>query len=1078
MGSAVSIAPPGVDEDIRELLEHVEQQKARIRQADAALLEAESPKMFKNHSKIIEELSARSKTQLRMLATELPASLAQLEMIASSGNQYAAFLAKLHKTKLEIDLDALLAAPDYDEELVVGILSTSTTAEIKALDEAFRAAKGFSLRDLLESKVKAGTSLGKLVDRIFQFRRDEGKETNAELAEKQAEMLHAASSARLVGVDEDVVVNVLCAASRAQCHLINLKFQEKFKMKLDRALNMKFKGLQAKLMALWAMPLPQAVSCWSDHLLHKMIVDRDRVLCFFARFEKDTLQLANNACRDVHGGKGLVDNLKAGGVSGNLLSALRGWIESASPDKGFERILDLYLQGKLLLRQQLLQSSSSSSSGGGGGGGGGSPSKPAAAVEAPALSLEAVAQLFAEAAAESDVGRELRLKVKFLLEKQAHELKLFMIDRHLSLDGDDAAPNGAARGASARIGFSWRSARVGAIGGTGSTRGSVDATRQESPSGVAPTPGSRSSGSGSARSSFGFSEHDARPHHSPRTAAALFEAAAAGGGGGSGGSPQAPKSRRHSQSLASYDERDDADEAAEAPRPSPGGGLIRQNSLFAQLAHRQQRAEMAESGHVDLVYGYLLPRFEAKDADGRSCLAEDAFWRTVEELPLAAFGLNAHAVDKVRAGQQSWLTVEEEGAPPVVYYYETLLELAETLVGAVLGRLDGGERSVPKVVAALAAQPSQAAPPAAASRLTLLKSASMRASFRGGEDRDALAQLSRQPSAIAAPALGRSTVAKAAAASRVALVERGDEDDDAAAAPPADAAAEEAAEAEDGRYDDCVPPYFLQLLLDTITAFDLDLTATLSAAELELLVAAMQVPGLGVAAFLSDEQRRAHHTLTPREVLRVVSRRVARWFSPAGRLEDHFICLVDVQSGAYFWFNARDESSVWAETAAYDDAVVDGDAAADGSGDGDGDTAEAKQSDASPAADTKGDASPAAAEGKGDADSGRTTLTDEAPVAEADGGSQRLPRRVQSSPRLSTPRAAAPDAAAAADAKAADDADEAKDARRSSGALHATKSASALLEAPPSARLGSGGSHKRRADAAASPRDAAAAEAK
>eukprot|EP01033_Poteriospumella_lacustris_P006416 gene6416-4615_t len=1038
MGSAASIVPPGVDEDIRELLEHVELQKARIRQADAALLEAESPKMFKNHSKIVEELSARSKTQLRMLATELPASQAQLEMIASSGNQYAAFLAKLHKTKLEIDLEALLAVPDYDEELVVGILSTSTTVEIKALDEAFRAAKGFSLRDLLESKVKAGTSLAKLVDRIFQFRRDEGKETNAELAEKQAEMLHAASSARLVGVDEDVVLNVLCAASRAQCHLINLKFQEKFKMKLDRALNMKFKGLQAKLMALWAMPLPQAVSCWSDHLLHKMIVDRDRVLSFFARFEKDTLQLANNACRDVHGGKGLVDNLKAGGVSGNLLSALRGWVEGASPDKGFERILDLFLLGKLQQRQQQLLP----------GGGGGSPSKPAAPVEAPALSLEAVAQLFAEAAADSDAGRELRLKVKFLLEKQAHELKLFMIDRHLSLDGDGASPAaspGAARGASARIGFSWRSARVGAIGGTGSPRGSVDVTRQESPSGVAPTPGSRSSGSGSARSSFGFSEHDTRPLHSPRTAAALFEAAATGGGGSSGGSPQAPKSRRHSQSLASCDEHDDDadDDAGAAPRRSPGGGLIRQNSLFAQLTHRQERAEMAESSHVDLVYGYLLPRFEAKDADGRSCLAEDAFWRTVEELPLAAFGLNAHAVDKVRAGQQSWLTVEEEGAPPVVYYYETLLELAETLVGAILGRRDGGERAVPKVVAALAAQPSQAAPPAAASRLTLLKSASMRASFRGGEDRDALAQLSRQPSAIAAPSLGRSATAKAAAASRVALVERGDEDeDDAAAAPPADAAAaaaEEAAEAEDGRYDDFVPPYFLQLLLDTITAFDLDLTATLSAAELELLVAAMQVPGLSVAAFLSDEQRRAHHALTPREVLRVVSRRVARWFSPAGRLEDHFICLVDVQSGAYFWFNARDESS-------------------------------AKQSDASPAADAKGTVQAAVGESKGDADSGRTTLADEAPVAEADGGSQRLPRRVQSSPRLmSSPRDAAD-----ADAKAADaarDADEAKDARRGSGALHATKSASALLDAPTSARLGSGGSQKRRADAAASPRD-------
>lgn len=927
----MSVVPAGVDEDIRELIETIERQKNRIRLADATLLETESSKMFKNHNKIIEELSSRSKAQLRALFLELPNSLTQIELIASAGNQYAGFLSKLYKTKHQIELDSLLAEQDFNEELIIGILCTSTTQDIRALDQSFSAAKGFSMHNLLESKIKSGTSVMKFIDRIFQFRRDEGKEMNLELAETQADMIHEASSKKLVGVDEDTIFNILSTASRAQCVAINQKYLERHKMKLDRALNMKFKGLQAKLMTLWAMPIPMAISCWCDHLLHKMIVDRESLSSFIARFEKDTLVLANNACKEIHGGKGLVDNLKSGGISGNLLSAIRGWIEHPSPDKGFERILDIYLHGKMQ------RSPESRSSG---------PSSPSAKGLSPKrksfgenpcqpLTLDDLVRLVNEneanaangVASSTEYGREFRLKVKFLLEKETHELKLFMIDHQLSVSdhGDEALSpiSGISRSsASSRMGFSWRSARAGVTINAHAASGDG----YDSPGSAPNTCRSFSENHGDATRT---SPTDASPTHATSTHGSSTHAS-----GGShevpGGTPR--KSRRHSQSLPSYDEKQEStgedskdndlghDSDGEKISPVPAvGGLIRQNSLFAQLKHVQERQHMDEHKQVDLVYNYLLPRFELKDSDGTSYLTEAVFWQTVEELPLDAFGLNKRAVNKIRGAQQSWLTYEEEHDTPIVYFYEALLELAETLVGAIASRVDNGEKSVSKVIDSLKHSTTSTELKHGSeivktpSRITMLKAASFR---RGNsEGKNELDQLTRQVSAIASPLGGRTNKK---VLSTVTVAEEKEVDNEDVVKQEVESpskqhqnSASNGSTGNDESYEDYIPPYFLQYLLDTIVAFDLDMNHVLSSSELEMLVSALQVPSLTVSAFLSAP---GQTVINPRDALKVVSRRIGQWFSPAGRMEDHYICLIDVQSGAYFWFNARDESSVWAET--------------------------------------------------------------------------------------------------------------------------------------------------------------------
>jgi hypothetical protein len=65
----------------------------------------------------------------------------------------------------------------------------------------------------------------------------------------------------------------------------------------------------------------------------------------FSRFDKDIVKLADNACREMHN-KSLPEYICTA-ISGNQLRALEVWIEVASPDKGFQKIIDIYIESKL-----------------------------------------------------------------------------------------------------------------------------------------------------------------------------------------------------------------------------------------------------------------------------------------------------------------------------------------------------------------------------------------------------------------------------------------------------------------------------------------------------------------------------------------------------------------------------------------------------------------------------------------------------------------------------------------------------------------------------------------------------------
>eukprot|EP01034_Spumella_vulgaris_P029703 gene29703-36795_t len=229
---------------------------------------------------------------------------------------------------------------------------------------------------------------------IMKCDRDESKNVNFDLAVRQAQFIHEAGASRLIGADEDVIFEILSKASRMQCQAIGEEYQKQFRMKLEKAINMKFKGNCAKLMLTWIQPLPQAVASLLSALDAKMIVDTKTIMAHVAKYDKDFLATVDAACETLYKKKLVL--IVGRGMSGNLFKAVKGWIENLTPDKGFERIMDLYVEQKRVN------------------------------LGVDSLSTNILSQ-----------DLDVQTRVKFLLEKQSTELKKYLIDNHIRFDPND-----------------------------------------------------------------------------------------------------------------------------------------------------------------------------------------------------------------------------------------------------------------------------------------------------------------------------------------------------------------------------------------------------------------------------------------------------------------------------------------------------------------------------------------------------------------------------------------------------------------------------------------------------------------
>jgi hypothetical protein len=107
---------------------------------------------------------------------------------------------------------------------------------------------------------------------------------------------------------------------------------------------MKFKGNCGKLMLLWAQPLTSAVATCLHAYQDRMLVDKLAVVSMVAKYEKDFLAQVDIASEKLFE-KSLISVVHRG-LSGNVLTAITAYINNKTPDQGFERIMELFLEAQ------------------------------------------------------------------------------------------------------------------------------------------------------------------------------------------------------------------------------------------------------------------------------------------------------------------------------------------------------------------------------------------------------------------------------------------------------------------------------------------------------------------------------------------------------------------------------------------------------------------------------------------------------------------------------------------------------------------------------------------------------------
>lgn len=643
MGAGASVVnTDGIPDDVKSLIDAIERQKQKIAEYDTSIMEKEMNKMFKGHNQIIDELTARTKSQIKNLFLHCPQSVKYLDQLNDGGNQYAKFIQQLAIPKELIEIQQVKASShEYDEELLVDIIGTSTVKEIKAFDELLIKEKSYSLYDLFSSQCKNDTPLFRFLDIILKYNRDESKHADLELANQQASIIHKAGASRLLGVDEEPIFEILATASRTQCLLINEVYQEMFKMKLERAINMKFKGNCGKLLVMWTQSVPQAVVTCISYLSQKILVDKFSIAQLLAKYDKDILSLTDEACQNIHR-KPLAEFLKKC-LTGNLHRVCKGWIELPSPDKGFEKIVTLYLESKLQneyshAADKLSKEPPKEVDGSG--------KTDSASTDTTTTNNELIVnwKVLLE-------DTELCQKFKFLLEKQGQEIKLYMIDKKIKLDASD---QGILSRANTRANSTVSLSNFSANSNSGSNLHSKSTS-------ALPTPTKTTAALSPGKSRLSIEASD--------------------------------------ENIRESDEEETVDQVGSLKKivSNPDNG--RRYSIFSSNSASDLKAATKNDKtreHEILsqsVYDYLLQYFEQFDTEDEGCFTSESFWKIVQSLPLDDLGFTATDIETI---QQfcAWEN-EDDGK---IYYYEVLFEFAESVMTAIENK-STGEKSVKNIIA-------------------------------------------------------------------------------------------------------------------------------------------------------------------------------------------------------------------------------------------------------------------------------------------------------------------------------------------------------------------------------------------
>mmetsp|Transcript_2765 Transcript_2765/g.2898 ORF Transcript_2765/g.2898 Transcript_2765/m.2898 type:complete len:767 (-) Transcript_2765:452-2752(-) len=320
--------------------------KEKIALSDATLVNKELKKQYvKDHKLLILSLTSRTKAQLHSMFIKCNfGDTGYMTINNLSQGALGLFFQNLVSSRSQVEYRAIKIAGSgigCDESAILEIFGCMSNNDFINLNDQFKFHEkdGSTLIQLIDKKIKKTSELYNFFTRILKCERMEGSFVDKELAATQAAALHAAGASRTFGMDIDVILDILCTSSRAQCEEINLEYIKQFKMCLDNAIKKKFSSSCAQALVLWCHWEVTAVAM----VLHNasgMIGDANSIANTLPKYDKDFLNEVKIVVKKIYNSN-LFDMIS--NSRGNFDRAVKGWLFNQSPDRGYEIQLTTYI---------------------------------------------------------------------------------------------------------------------------------------------------------------------------------------------------------------------------------------------------------------------------------------------------------------------------------------------------------------------------------------------------------------------------------------------------------------------------------------------------------------------------------------------------------------------------------------------------------------------------------------------------------------------------------------------------------------------------------------------------------------
>ncbi|CAM9383090.1 unnamed protein product [Chrysoparadoxa australica] len=218
-------------------------------------------------------------------------------------------------------------------EMLNDIVNVFTNDELAAIKRHWDAKNDSSILDRLRSELRGDHE--DLMVHLFMGKRPESEETDAALAEEQAEAIYKAGVGKMFGTDEKAFIKLIAGTSRAQMALVKDAYEAAQGMSLKRAIKKEVSGkFRDALYSMLYTSREQYIAAALNKAFEGMGADGSRIALLLGATEKKEMAAVNNLYLKTYGAT--LEEILKDELHGDFEDAAIAWVSGAEPTGGME----------------------------------------------------------------------------------------------------------------------------------------------------------------------------------------------------------------------------------------------------------------------------------------------------------------------------------------------------------------------------------------------------------------------------------------------------------------------------------------------------------------------------------------------------------------------------------------------------------------------------------------------------------------------------------------------------------------------------------------------------------------------